>query len=353
MADQQCPIWQTECESITQAEGSVIVTGSPRAGGSYQLFNEAAAEIGNMPDAEKARLTTLLVRQRQLGNTRPPIDMGTIYAARSVGRTRMEERLKNLLRLMADITRKAGLPSVNFGPDLSIYENSNTMLIGRKNGKEKDSWYCTQAGLAYSESLDFEELDYLTDSLSKRGLIEKGDSLRTKYGPYQSSLGGYLCVVTTEGYIEIEQLQAERKSDQCFVAMWFNQKTDALYDTAIAPAVMAAGYQPIRIDRQTDFLGKIDDQIIAEIRRSKFVIADFTHDERGARGSVYYESGFAHGLDIPVIFTCRDDQIDDLHFDTSHFLHLAWPADAPENLIEPLKNRILRNIGEGPHAASE
>ena len=168
---------------------------------------------------------------------------------------------------------------------------------------------------------------------------------------YYSSGSGFLCRVTATGYSVVESLQAEGTSDQCFVALWFNEKTDALYD--IVPSSLqseAAGYKPLRIDRQLNFLGKIDDQIIAEIRRSKFVIADFTHDERGARGSVYYEAGFAHGLDIPVIFTCRNDQIDDLHFDTNHFLHLTWSTDAPEELIEPLRSRIAANIGVGPHA---
>ena len=349
----QCPIWGTECDSITQAEDSVIVADSPRAGGSYQLYDDAVTELGNLTHAEKARLTTLLMRQRQLGNIRPPVNVSIIIAAKSVGKARMEERLTNLLKFMAENTPRAGLPSVNFGPDPSKYENSNIMLIGTKNGSENDSWYSTQVALAHSESLDFEELDYLTDSLSKRGLIEKGDSPRTKYGMYQSSLGGYLCIVTTDGYIEFEQRQTEVRSDQCFVAMWFNEATDALYDRAIAPAVKAAGYQPLRIDQKPDFLGKIDDQIIAEIRRSRFVIADFTHGDGGARGSVYYEVGFAQGLDLPVIFTCRDDQLDDLHFDTNHFLHLSWPSRHAEALIEPLKNRILANLGAGPHADGE
>ena len=162
---------------------------------------------------------------------------------------------------------------------------------------------------------------------------------------------GFLCRVTTSGYIAIEELHTERQSDQCFVAMWFNEATDALYDRAIAPAVRAAGYQPLRIDQKPDFLGKIDDQIIAEIRRSRFVVADFTHGDGGVRGSVYYEVGFAQGLDVPVIFTCRDDQLYDLHFDTNHFLHLSWPRGHAEALIEPLKNRIMANLGEGPHAA--
>ncbi len=37
----------------------------------------------------------------------------------------------------------------------------------------------------------------------------------------------------------------------------------------------------------------------------RFMIADFT----GHRGGVYFEAGFAHGLGIPVIWTCREDQL--------------------------------------------
>jgi hypothetical protein len=50
-----------------------------------------------------------------------------------------------------------------------------------------------------------------------------------------------------------------------------------------------------------EFLG------IAQIRRSKFLIADFTcgqtkdHGEHIVRGSVYFEAGFAAGLNLPII----------------------------------------------------
>ncbi len=341
MESQQCPIWGTECESITQDEGSVIVTDSPRAGGSYQLYDDAASELGNLTDDEKARLTTLLVRQRRLGNDCPRIDTDVIVVAKSAGRARMEERLTNLLRYMINSTAKAGLP-IEIGWDINRGDRVN-------QAEEAQGWQNTQFALAYSESADFDELGYLTDSLTERGYIEKGIHLRS----YAMVFPGFLCIVTAGGYIAIEELHTERQSDQCFVAMWFNEATDALYDRAIAPAVRAAGYQPLRIDQKADFLGKIDDQIIAEIRRSRFVIADFTHGDGGVRGSVYYEVGFAQGLDIPVIFTCRADQLDDLHFDTNHFLHLSWPRGHAEALIEPLKNRILANIGEGPHTATE
>ena len=100
MESQQCPIWGTECESISQDENSEVVTDSPRAGGSYRLHNDAAAELGNLTDDEKARLTTILVRERLLGNTRPSITAATIANAKSAGKARMEERLTNLLKVL-------------------------------------------------------------------------------------------------------------------------------------------------------------------------------------------------------------------------------------------------------------
>ena len=101
----------------------------------------------------------------------------------------------------------------------------------------------------------------------------------------------------------------------------------------------------MRID-QKEHINRIDDEIIAEIRRSRFLVADFSHGDGGARGGVYYEAGFAHGLDLPVIFTCREDSVETLHFDTEHYNHIVWAN--PEELREKLKNRILAVIGEDP-----
>jgi hypothetical protein len=43
------------------------------------------------------------------------------------------------------------------------------------------------------------------------------------------------------------------------------------------------------------------------------LVADFT----GQRGGVYWEAGFAQGLGIPVIRTCKSDELWKLHFDTA------------------------------------
>ncbi len=127
--------------------------------------------------------------------------------------------------------------------------------------------------------------------------------------------------------------------------MWFDDSMSESFENGIDPAIVDAGYNPFRIDRK-EHINKIDDEIIAEIRRSRFLVADFTHGDDGARGGVYYEAGFAHGLALPVIFMCRQDALNTLHFDINHYNHIVWKGSA--DLREKLKNRILAVIGEGP-----
>jgi nucleoside 2-deoxyribosyltransferase len=91
---------------------------------------------------------------------------------------------------------------------------------------------------------------------------------------------------------------------------------------------------------------RICDEIIAEIRRSRFLVADFTCEKDKVRGGVYFESGFALALPIPVIWTCKETSIDDLHFDTRQYAHIVWKDTA--DLCEKLKGRIGATIGYGP-----
>jgi nucleoside 2-deoxyribosyltransferase len=127
--------------------------------------------------------------------------------------------------------------------------------------------------------------------------------------------------------------------------MWFDESMRSVYDDGIEPGIADSGYNPLRIDQKPD-VDKIDDEIIAEIRRSKFLVADFTHGDEGSRGGVYYEAGFAHGLGLPVIFLCHKDKISDLHFDTRQYHHIDW--ESPDELRKRLGDRILASIGEGP-----
>ncbi len=97
----------------------------------------------------------------------------------------------------------------------------------------------------------------------------------------------------------------------------------------------------MRIDSKEHANG-ISDEIMAEIRRSRFIVADYTKMNNG----VYFEAGFALGTGIPIIPTCRADDFDKLHFDIRHINTLKWTE--PDDLADALKKRILGVIGEGP-----
>jgi hypothetical protein len=73
-------------------------------------------------------------------------------------------------------------------------------------------------------------------------------------------------------------------------------------------------------------------------------VADYT----GHRGGVYFEAGFALGLGLKVIPTCRDDEIFELHFDIKHLNTLGWQT--PAELADKLNKRIRAVIGAGPSA---
>lgn len=140
--------------------------------------------------------------------------------------------------------------------------------------------------------------------------------------------------LTAAGWQRVMELsKTERDSDQAFVAMWFAPELGSIYEEGFKPALEAVGYQPVRIDL-VQHNQKIDDRIVAEIRRSGLLVADFT----GNRGGVYFEAGFAMGLGIPVIWTCKADEIDQVHFDTRQYNHIVW-TDADD-----LKIRLIDRI---------
>lgn len=126
---------------------------------------------------------------------------------------------------------------------------------------------------------------------------------------------------------------------RCFVAMWFDESMNEVFELGISRAVGDCGFPPpVRIDRK-EHNNQITDEIIAAIRDAEFVIADFT----GNRGGVYYEAGFARGLGRPVIHCCKDTDFDDRHFDTKLINHIKWsdPADLREKLANRIKATII------------
>jgi hypothetical protein len=183
----------------------------------------------------------------------------------------------------------------------------------------------------YLFTKDTEECMTIFKELSEQGLIRDGHS---------STMRDLSKILTSRSWEIIENLQNSAiDSKQVFIAMWFDSTMKDFYEKGIKPAVEEAGYTAVRIDLK-EFNNKICDELIAEIKRSKFLVADFS----GLRSGVFFEAGFAKGLGREVIFTVGQADVEKLkeHFDTRQYNHIVY--DSPEDLRKKLYNRIGATI---------
>ncbi len=310
-----CPVWGDGFQAEGYYDrGNVrhTVTDSPRAGGGYVMdfFGQSASSLDTL---QKARLTTMLIDRRLQGDILPRITGETVEEAKRRSPLSVPERAERLLQYFANQSEDIGAGH----------------YIGLNDASE---W----GALAWSESTEWFRVLKIAEYLATKDWIklsDRGDSAEIE--------------VLVDGFDRIAERTTNVDSSQAFVAMWFDEETDAAFEDAIRPAILNAGFKPVRIDRELN-VDKIDDAIIANIRRSRFLVADFTHGKDGARGGVYYEAGLAHGLNLPVIFTCRRDMVDKLHFDTRQYVHILWDTNSLGNLYAELLDRIGARIGEGP-----
>ncbi len=286
---------------------------SERTGGDYVLWKETEPLIESLNEQQKARLTTWLIDQRTQGDPVPEISEENLDYARQKRNLQVHERAERLLKYLASQTD-------TIGTGINIQRH-------------------TFSPYAWSESIRWEEVVYLLNYLCESGWLDHTETNNR----IDEDMGLTHGVITVAGYNQIADQTVAADSTQAFVAMWFNPKMDKIYNQGIIPAVEATGFTPYRVDRE-HFLGKIDDQVIAEIRRSRFLIAEMTHGNDGARGSVYFEAGFALGLGIPVIYTCRKDLIEKLHFDTRQYPHLDWTNEELEKYRQNLENKIRATV---------
>jgi nucleoside 2-deoxyribosyltransferase len=312
-ANMNCPIWKTSAQILENA-GDYQVVDSPRAGGKYWISGTAIAQVGSLTDNAKRLLTTWICEQRQAGLEAPKVQSNIVALIKSRQVLPVMSRMVAALKYLAVHITQLG-DRLNFGDDQDLH----TMRL-----------------LAETESKNAGEVFEIFQMLENTGLVNGSFFIG----------GGGAVRPTVRGWQELDNLRKPRiDSSQAFVAMWFNDQTTDAYVKGIEPAIGMAGYKSVRIDKK-EHNNKIDDEIISEIRRSRFLIADFTCEPKNVRGGVYYEAGFAMGLGIPVIWTCKDTSLNDLHFDTRQYSHIIWQA--PADLFEQLKNRIGATIGDGP-----
>lgn len=143
-----------------------------------------------------------------------------------------------------------------------------------------------------------------------------------------------------ERYEEIKRSPSQARL--AFMAMPFNHpELDHVYNECFKGAAKETGFTLRRVDEGQP-AGLIDDQLRVRIRAVRFLIAELTTENRG----VYWEAGFAEGLGLPVIYTCKKSAEPALqtHFDTNHHLTVQWEAEKLGEAALKLKATIRATL---------
>ena len=179
------------------------------------------------------------------------------------------------------------------------------------------------------------EMKYLFNYLAQINFIEQTyhTSILKKYQ------------VTVKGFEKINNV-SNIDSQIGFIAMWIHSCMNALYEH-LEKAIRKAGYQPLRIDNK-EHINKIDDEILVEINKSRFMICDLSSEKEKQRGSVYFEAGYALGKNTPIIWTCNKEQEKEIPFDIRQYNCLFWIKNELDDFSKKLQHRIENVIGKGP-----
>jgi len=175
------------------------------------------------------------------------------------------------------------------------------------------------------------ELKFIYTSMVKRHWLTAGLNENGIIDPFFVPF-----IITADGWLEIENAIQSSNKKQVFIAMKFKDM-DSIYN-AIYRAVEDAQFIPLRIDKK-EHINQITNEIQYEISQSGLIVADVTGQNQG----VYFEAGYAMGLNIPVIWTCNEKEIKDIHFDTRQYNTILWNDE--NDLYEKLKNRIIAIMG--------
>jgi hypothetical protein len=288
------------------ASASMLIRYRCQRCGTYRISRDTLTQLSALSPDDRRRLqaTARQAWSRKNELTLTPNDLSFLIAGQPPRRTPMDSADALVLYLGARVAALHQTVTITPGEDFPLFN-----------------------------TLDGTELEYLIRLLTKELKLVDDSALHI----------ATRCELrlTPAGWARYDELRrSNRQADRAFVAMWFDPTLAPVFDEAIAPALDAAGYRPDRIDR-VHFPNKIDDEILARIKRCAVLVADFTseRDHPGGRGGVYFEVGYALGLGVPVIWTIRKDQLPKVHFDTRQYPFIDW-SDA-----EDLKKRLADRIG--------
>jgi hypothetical protein len=115
----------------------------------------------------------------------------------------------------------------------------------------------------------------------------------------------------------------------CFVIQPFDQgRFDKRFEDTFQPAIIAAGLEPYRVDRDPASLVPITD-IEDGIRRADACFAEITTDNP----NVWFELGFAIAARKPVVMVCAEER-QRFPFDVQHRSIIRYSTESPRDFAE-------------------
>ncbi len=142
--------------------------------------------------------------------------------------------------------------------------------------------------------------------------------------------------LTFDGLEYIENLDNPNQSSKnIFVAFNFQDELNDIFNIHLNQAITENGFNYVVVNQNNvEHNQSINDEIIVKLKSSRIIIADFTYH----RNSVYFEAGFAMGMNIPIIWTCQDGHDKEMSFDTRQFPHIIWKNK--DDLVKQVIDRI-------------
>jgi hypothetical protein len=267
-------------------------------------------EIGK-DDVEKTAILSHAIRKMQKAENEyywPNIDEQLIKAILKNPLPRLTEQANNLIIWFAE--------NLSPGEQSFVQPLTHQSIIGAKN---PDGFALVLKYLLKRKYLDGEMAEAIGSS------------------------GRALVSLSFDGWQYYDQLKKSAvDSRKAFMAMEYGDvELDEIVDKHFKPAVADTGFELYRLDKNPK-AGLIDDRLRVEIRNSRFLIADLTHENNGA----YWEAGYAEGLGKPVIYTCKKEKFDKdkPHFDTNHHLTVIWDKKEIQNAVDILKATIRATL---------
>ena len=149
--DQICPIWGTPA-SVKPGNGDFDQVDSPRAGGKYRIARRAQIILRSEDDSIKARLTSWVIEQHQSGEDDPKITEHTLNDVKQRPPLPLKKRIDNLLTYIQQTVSQIG--------------GTFTFSRGQNNRGSMKM-------LAWSESINIDEVKALMDHLEESGCLKK------------------------------------------------------------------------------------------------------------------------------------------------------------------------------------